>query len=257
MVEHPFELTYAELLARPQVERAVTLTCVSNEVGGNLIGNAVWEGVLLRDLLNEARPTAGAQQVATTSVDGFTAGFPLDVGLDPHRDSLLAFGMNGRPLPLPHGFPARLVVPGLYGYVSATKWITDIELTTWDGFDGYWIGEGWSKLGPIKTESRIDVPSGDVRAGRVPVAGVAWAQHRGIAKVEVQVDDGPWHAARLGDVVSRDTWRQWVWVWDATPGDHVLTVRATDATGQTQTSAYADPAPNGATGWHQRQLRVT
>jgi DMSO/TMAO reductase YedYZ molybdopterin-dependent catalytic subunit len=257
MVEHPVELTYAELLARPQAERAVTLTCVSNEVGGNLIGNAVWEGVLLRDLLNEARPTRGAQQVATTSVDGFTAGFPLDVGLDPHRDSLLAFGMNGRALPLPHGFPARLVVPGLYGYVSATKWITDIELTTWDGFDGYWIGEGWSKLGPIKTESRIDVPSGDVKAGRVPVAGVAWAQHRGIAKVEVQVDDGPWHVARLGDVVSRDTWRQWVWVWDATPGDHVLTVRATDAAGQTQTSAYADPAPNGATGWHQRQLRVS
>ena len=257
MVENPVEYTYAELLARPQVERAVTLTCVSNEVGGNLIGNAVWEGVLLRDLLHEARPTSGAQQVATTSVDGFTAGFPLDVGLDPHRDSLLAFGMNGRPLPLPHGFPARLVVPGLYGYVSATKWISDIELTTWDGFDGYWVDEGWSKLGPIKTESRIDVPRGDVRAGRVAVAGVAWAQHRGIAKVEVQVDNGPWNEARLGEVVSRDTWRQWVWIWDASPGDHVLTVRATDGTGKTQTAAYADPAPSGATGWHQRQLRVT
>lgn len=259
MVDHPRTFTYDDLLARPQVERMVTLTCVSNDVGGDLIGNALWQGVLLRDLLAEAGPQRGAQQLATTSVDGFTAGFPLEVATDPTRDALVAIGMNGRPLPLPHGFPARLVVPGLYGYVSATKWLNDLRLTTWDDFDGYWVQEGWAKRGPIKTGSRIDVPrvGTDVPAGPVVVAGVAWAQHRGISKVEVQVDDGPWRVAELGGVIGTDTWRQWRLTWDATRGEHDLTVRATDGMGHTQTSQQADPAPDGASGWHRRTVRVS
>lgn len=258
MVDNPLTITYADLLALPQVERAITLTCVSNEVGGDLIGNAVWQGVLLRDVLARAKPRPGAEQVATTSVDGFTAGFPLEVATDPARDSLIAVGMNGRALPLPHGFPARLVVPGLYGYVSATKWLSAISLTTWDDFDGYWVGQGWAKRAPIKTGSRIDVPrsGAEVTAGPVVVAGVAWAQHRGISRVEVRVDDGRWTAATLGAVVGSDTWRQWRFEWDALPGDHTLRVRATDGSGATQTGVEAPPAPDGATGHHSRRVRV-
>ncbi|MEX0847325.1 MAG: molybdopterin-dependent oxidoreductase [Ilumatobacteraceae bacterium] len=258
MVDRPLTLTYADLLARPQVERIITLSCVSNEVGGNLVGNAVWQGVLLSDLLDEAGVQTGAEQVFSTSVDGWTCGFPVAAAMD-GRDTMIAIGMNGEPLPLRHGFPARLVVPGLYGYVSATKWLQQIELTTWDAAEGYWVPRGWSKDGPIKTQSRLDVPKrgDDVIAGTVAIAGVAWAPHRGIIRVEVRVDDGPWQEARLGDDVSSDAWRQWVLEWDATSGKHTLQVRATDGDGNTQTEQVSRPDPDGATGWHTRTVTVT
>ena len=258
LVDEPFELTYDELLALPMVEAPVTLSCVSNEVGGRLVGNAVWQGVPLTALLERAGLQDGAQQVVGRSVDRFTAGFPIEAALD-GRTALVAVGMNGEPLPVDHGFPARLVVAGLYGYVSATKWLERIELTTWDGFDGYWIPLGWSKEGPIKTQSRIDVPrsGATVAAGTTPIAGVAWAPDTGIAAVEVQVDDGPWQEATLGEVLSEDTWRQWHLPWEATPGEHRIRVRATDGDGATQTEERSKPAPDGATGWHTRTVTVT
>jgi DMSO/TMAO reductase YedYZ molybdopterin-dependent catalytic subunit len=256
-VNKPITLTYADLLKRPMIERYITLCCVSNDVGGNLIGNALFLGTPLKDLLEEAGPQAGADQVVGRSVDGFTAGSPTAVLLD-GRDAMLAIGMNGQPLPVEHGFPVRVVVPGLYGYVSATKWITELEVTSFDAFDAYWVPRGWSAMGPIKTESRIDTPGdGSTKnAGSVVIAGVAWAQHRGISKVEVQVDNGPWAEATLAATVSSDTWREWNYPWPATRGTHKVRVRATDATGATQTSDLADPAPNGASGWHTIQVGV-
>ncbi|MEU7976733.1 molybdopterin-dependent oxidoreductase [Micromonospora sp. NPDC049089] len=243
--------SYADLLARPLVERYVTLACVSNEVGGDLIGNALWLGVPLRELLDEVEPDDDADQVVGRSVDGWTCGTPT-AALRDGRDALLAVGMNGEPLPVEHGFPVRVVVPGLYGYVSACKWVTELELTRFADFDAYWVPRGWSPQGPIKTQSRIDTPRGRNRltAGPVTVAGVAWAQHRGIRRVEVRVDDGPWQEAALAPTVSVDTWVQWSWRWDATPGEHRLQVRATDATGETQTERTQDVVPDGATGWH-------
>ncbi|KAB1917037.1 molybdopterin-dependent oxidoreductase [Micromonospora noduli] len=243
--------SYADLLARPLVERYVTLACVSNEVGGDLIGNALWLGVPLRELLDEVEPDDDADQVVGRSVDGWTCGTPT-AALRDGRDALLAVGMNGEPLPVEHGFPVRVVVPGLYGYVSACKWVTELELTRFADFDAYWVPRGWSAQGPIKTQSRIDTPRGRNRltTGPVTVAGVAWAQHRGISRVEVRVDDGPWQEAALAPTVSVDTWVQWSWRWDATPGEHRLQVRATDATGETQTERTQDVVPDGATGWH-------
>ncbi|RAO47686.1 Sulfite oxidase [Micromonospora noduli] len=243
--------SYADLLARPLVERYVTLACVSNEVGGDLIGNALWLGVPLRELLDEVEPDDDADQVVGRSVDGWTCGTPT-AALRDGRDALLAVGMNGEPLPVEHGFPVRVVVPGLYGYVSACKWVTELELTRFADFDAYWVPRGWSAQGPIKTQSRIDTPRGRNRltTGPVTVAGVAWAQHRGIRRVEVRVDDGPWQEAALAPTVSVDTWVQWSWRWDATPGEHRLQVRATDATGETQTERTQDVVPDGATGWH-------
>ena len=258
MVDRELELTFDELLARPLVEADVTLTCVSNEVGGDLVGNARWLGARLDDLLREAGVQRGATQVVPRSADGFAAGFPTEVAMD-GRDALVAVGMNGEPLPLRHGFPARIVVPGLYGYVSATKWLTEIELTTLEDFDSYWVRRGWAKEAPIKTQSRIDAPrsGADLRPGRVAVAGVAWAQTRGIRRVEVRVDEGPWRAARLGTGVGDDTWRQWVYEWDADEGDHTLAVRATDGDGDTQTGDREAPIPNGATGWHTIEVSVS
>ncbi|MFE0531343.1 molybdopterin-dependent oxidoreductase [Micromonospora sp. NBRC 107095] len=243
--------SYADLLARPLVERYVTLACVSNEVGGDLIGNARWLGVPLRELLDEVEPDDDADQVVGRSVDGWTCGTPT-AALRDGRDALLAVGMNGEPLPVEHGFPVRMVVPGLYGYVSACKWVTELELTRFADFDAYWVPRGWSRQGPIKTQSRIDTPRRRNRltAGPVTVAGVAWAQHRGIRRVEVRVDDGQWQAATLAPTVSVDTWVQWSWRWDATPGEHRLQVRATDATGETQTDRTQGVVPDGATGWH-------
>jgi len=257
MVDRPLRLSYDDLLARPQVERIVTIACVSNEVGGDLVGNARWQGVLLADLLREAGVAAGAEQVFSTSVDGWTCGFPVAAALD-GRDAMIALGMNGEPLPLRHGFPARLIVPGLYGYVSATKWLERIELTTWDDAVGYWVPRGWSREAPIKTQSRIDVPRAgdDLAAGRVAIAGVAWAQQRGVAAVEVRIDRGEWRRARLGADVSADAWRQWVLEWDATPGEHTIQVRATDGEGDVQTEEVARPDPDGATGHHTRTVRV-
>jgi DMSO/TMAO reductase YedYZ molybdopterin-dependent catalytic subunit len=257
MVDRELELTFDELLARDLVEADVTLACVSNEVGGDLVGNARWLGARLDDLLREAGVQRGATQVVPRSADGFAAGFPTQVAMD-GRDALVAVGMNGEPLPLEHGFPARLVVPGLYGYVSATKWLTEIELTRLGDFDSYWVRRGWAKEAPIKTQSRIDTPrsGASLRTGRVPVAGVAWAQSRGIRTVEVRVDDGPWRPARLGAGVGDDTWRQWVYDWDVHEGNHTLAVRATDGDGDTQTGEREAPIPSGATGWHTIEVSV-
>jgi DMSO/TMAO reductase YedYZ molybdopterin-dependent catalytic subunit len=250
MVNREITLTFDELLKRPLIEDYVTLCCVSDPVGGPYIGNALWLGASLASLLREAGIKAGADQLMCTSVDGFTSGTPVQTVMD-GRDALLAVAMNGQPLPIAHGFPARMVVPGLYGYVSATKWVTDINVTTFAGNYAYWVQRGWSQQAPIKTESRIDVPNGEnqIRPGRTAVAGVAWAQHKGIEAVEVRVDQGPWNQARLAAVPDLDTWRQWVWEWDATSGNHVIEARATDKTGYTQTAVQAQPEPNGASGY--------
>jgi DMSO/TMAO reductase YedYZ molybdopterin-dependent catalytic subunit len=233
------------------------MQCVSNEVGGYLVGNAVWQGVPLRDLLDRAGVQEAGEQVVGVSVDGFTAGFPRQLLVD-DRTALVAYAMNGELLPARNGFPARLVVAGLYGYVSATKWLRTIELTRLDEVDGFWIPRGWSKDGPIKTTSRIDVPRAGqpLRVGTVAVAGVAWAPTRGISKVEVRVDEGDWQEAELGGATSDETWVQWRFAWDAPAGQHVLEVRATDGAGEVQTEAIAPPAPNGATGLHRRRVAV-
>ncbi|MGO1203474.1 molybdopterin-dependent oxidoreductase [Cellulosimicrobium funkei] len=258
LVDDPFEITLDELLALPLVEHDLTLTCVSNEVGGDLVGNARWLGYPVRELLARAGVQDGADMVLSTSADGWTASTPLDALTDPDRASLLAVGMNGEALPVEHGFPARLVVPGLYGYVSATKWVTELKVTTFADDVAYWSTRGWSERGPIKLASRVDTPrdGAAVDAGDVVVAGVAWAQHTGVEGVEVRVDDGPWRAATLAATVGPDTWRQWSYAWDATPGEHRLTVRATDAHGRTQTADVAPPAPDGASGWHEVAVRV-
>ncbi|MEA2844221.1 MAG: hypothetical protein QOJ69_1892, partial [Actinomycetota bacterium] len=257
MVDSPFEVSYAELLAMPLIERHITLSCVSNEVGGPLVGNARWLGVRLADLLRRAGVKPGATQVVGRSVDRFTVGFPTSVALD-GRDAMVAVGMNGEPLPAAHGFPARLVVPGLYGYVSATKWLGEIELTTWEKFDAYWIERSWAREGPVKVESRIDVPQNysTVRPGPRTVAGVAWAPHRGVSRVEISVDAGPWREARLSEPLGDDAWRQWAVDWDAEPGEHEISVRATTGDGETQTDTKKSVFPDGATGRHNVTVRV-
>ncbi|MFZ4719489.1 MAG: molybdopterin-dependent oxidoreductase [Ilumatobacteraceae bacterium] len=256
MVDTPLRLTYDDLLALPQEERVITLCCVSNEVGDEYVGNAVWQGVMLKDVLTRAGVQPGAEQVFSTSLDGWTCGFPVELAMD-GRDAMIVLGMNGRSLPLEHGWPARLVVPGLYGYVSATKWLQTIELTTWDR-QGFWVPRGWSRLGPVKTQSRIDVPRGGstVAPGSQKVAGIAFAQHTGIAKVEVRIDEGEWQEARLGSDVSDDAWRQWVLDWDAPSGEHTIEVRATDKSGYTQTDERTPVAPDGATGHHTIRFTV-
>jgi DMSO/TMAO reductase YedYZ molybdopterin-dependent catalytic subunit len=257
MVDQEVTINWAILLSKPMQDSLVTLMCVSNEVGGNLTGNAVWTGWPVRELLKMAGPKAGADMVLSTSSDGWTAGTPLSVLTD-DRNALLAVAMNGQPLPFEHGFPVRMVVPGLYGYVSATKWVTELKVTSFAQDQGYWTPRGWSERGPVKTESRIDVPrSGDrVSAAEVAVAGIAWAQHRGIKAVEVRVDNGPWQLARLADEPSIDSWRQWVLPWQAATGSHTITVRATDTEGVTQTPTQVPPAPDGATGWHTITVNV-
>lgn len=256
MVDRPVTISWDQLLALPLSEFYVTLTCVSNEVGGNLAGNARWLGYPIRELLQQAGVKPGADMVLSRSVDGFTAGSPLSALTDPDRDAIVAVGMNGEPLPAEHGFPARLVVPGLYGYVSATKWVTELKVTSYAADQGYWTPLGWSARGPIKLASRIDTPTGSADAGTIAVGGVAWAQHTGVERVELRVDNGPWQQAKLGDAVSDDTWRQWSYRWNADPGQHRLTVRATDKNGIVQTAAPAAPAPNGATGWHTVDVQV-
>ncbi|WOX20235.1 molybdopterin-dependent oxidoreductase [Streptomyces sp. HUAS YS2] len=255
-------LTFQDLLDRPVIERDLTLNCVSNEVGGPYIGNARWTGVRLADLLRKAGvrpPSRGgpADQLVARSVDEMTIGTPVEDVMD-GRDALLAFGMNGVPLPFTHGFPVRMLVPGLYGYVSACKWIEEIELTTFDAYDAYWARNGWAARAPVKTQSRIDTPRDQarLRAGTVVVAGVAWAQRRGIERVEVQVDEGPWERAELAASDGPDTWRQWFLRWRATPGEHTLTVRATDGSGETQTARRTGTMPDGATGRHTIRVRV-
>jgi DMSO/TMAO reductase YedYZ molybdopterin-dependent catalytic subunit len=257
LVDHPFELTYGELLDLADTEADITLSCVSNEVGGDLVGTARWRGVLLADLLERAGVQVGATQLVGRSVDGWTSGFPVEAALD-GRNALVAVGMNGEPLPLAHGFPVRLVIPGLYGYVSNTKWLAEVELTTFEAHEAYWIPRGWARLGPIKTQSRIDVPSGGaaLAAGRVVIAGVAWSDEHGVGDVEVAIDDGPWMDAEVADELAVGTWRQWRFAWDATPGDHLLRVRASDSEGRVQTAERSSPAPDGATGHHTVRVNV-
>ncbi|MDV7999788.1 molybdopterin-dependent oxidoreductase [Rhodococcus sp. IEGM 1408] len=258
LVEREIELDWQSLMSRETQERIVTLTCVSNEVGGDLAGTATWIGFPIADLLAEAGILPEADMLLSTSVDGWTAGTPLDALTD-GRDALLAVGMNGEPLPLEHGYPVRQVVPGLYGYVSATKWVVDWEVTRFDRASAYWTDRGWAEKGPIRTASRIDRPAplAELTPGPNVVAGTAWAQHRGIERVELRVDDGPWQDASLSDEYSIDTWRMWSWSWDAQPGLHTLHVRATDSTGEVQTETRQAPIPGGATGWHNRTFRVT
>ena len=250
MVDNPFTLSYQELIARPVFELDGTIACVSNEIGGDLVGNARWLGVRLDDLIREAGPSADADQVMGYSVDGFTAGFPVAT-LD-GRDAMIAIGMNGETLPLAHGFPARIIVPGLYGYVSAVKWLTRIELTRFDKKHGYWISRGWSERAPIKTASRIDTPlnGSELPTGKLAIAGVAWAMIRGISKVEVKIGDLPWREATLGPQIAKTTWRQWWIDWNPRKGNYLITVRATDGDGILQPEEYVAVDPNGAEGWH-------
>jgi DMSO/TMAO reductase YedYZ molybdopterin-dependent catalytic subunit len=258
LVDREIELSFADLLRLPLTEHDMTLVCVSNEVGGPYAGNARWLGASLPALLRRAGIRRGADQVLSTATDGMTISTPVATIMD-GRSALLAVAMNGQPLPVEHGFPARMIVPGLYGYVSATKWVTRLTVTTFAADRAYWTERGYAAQAPIKTGSRIDVPKplSQVTAGRIAVAGVAWAPHRGITRVEVNVDGGPWQTARLAAADSPDTWRQWVWAWAAAPGLHTLQVRATDGTGATQTSRRSGVFPSGATGWDSVVVTVT
>jgi DMSO/TMAO reductase YedYZ molybdopterin-dependent catalytic subunit len=259
MVQERIELTFDDLLAMGLDEYAVTLTCVSNEVGGPLVGNAVWLGVPVREVLRRARPSSAADMVLSRSVDGFTASTPLASLTDDGLDAILAVGMNGEPLPLEHGFPVRMVVPGLYGYVSATKWLTELRVTRFDVDEAYWTPRGYSAQAPIKLSSRMDTPrtGAAIPAGRTPVAGVAWAQTVGIERVEVRIDEGQWQPAALSAPLSDDTWVQWYLEWDAAPGTHFITVRAVDRNGDLQIEERAPIAPDGSTGWQRTLVQVT
>jgi DMSO/TMAO reductase YedYZ molybdopterin-dependent catalytic subunit len=258
LVDRETTLTYAQLVELPMIEQYVTIACVSNEVGGNLVGNAKWTGVRLRDVLEMAGVQSSATQLVGRSVDGWTAGMPTSWVMNADREPMIAVKMNDEVLPRIHGFPARLIVPGLYGYVSATKWLSDLELTTWEGFDGYWVPLGWAKEGPILTQARIDVPrfGQSLNAGRVAIAGVAWAPDRGISKVEIAID-GEWRECTLSQPISETTWVQWTTAWDATAGEHTIEVRATDGNGEVQTTASSPPAPDGARGHHTIGVRVS
>ncbi|MCE2511129.1 MAG: molybdopterin-dependent oxidoreductase, partial [Acidimicrobiia bacterium] len=259
LVDNPYELTYQDIRAMRLSDHVITLSCVSNQVGGSLVGNAVWTGVPLNVLLKRAGVQRGAQQIVGRSVDDFTAGFPTTLAYD-GRNAILAIGMNNEPLPTRHGFPARIVVAGLYGYVSAVKWLEEIHLTTWDGFDGYWVPRGWSKRGPMKTQSRIDLPKDGARISSgqpTAVAGIAWAPTRGIERVEVKIGNEDWTPCRLGEVAGNESWVQWHREWTpAGGGRHQIQVRATDGSGYTQSSRNVRPRPNGAEGWHTIRVNV-
>lgn len=258
LVDNPVEFTLADIQAMDLEDHVVTISCVSNEVGGGLVGNALWTGVPLTKLLEIAGVQPEATQFVSRSVDGWTAGFPPEI-LQDGRTALLAIGMNGEPLPVRHGFPARIIVAGIYGYVSATKWVEEINLTAWDDFDGYWIPRGWAKEGPIKTQSRIDVPRSrtEISSGLQPIAGVAWAPTRGISMVEVKIGDEDWQEATIAESVTDETWVQWMLEWDAPPGDHLIQVRATDGDGELQALGPKRVDPDGAEGWHIIGVRVS
>ena len=251
LVDHPLTFTYNDLLAMPLVEQYVTIQCVSNVVGGDLVGNALWTGVRLKDILANAGVQNAGTQIIGKSIDGFTVGFPTSWAMAANREPMVVVGMNRVPLPAAHGYPARLIIPGLYGYVSATKWLTEIQLTT-DQPNGYWVDLGWAKDGPILTESRIDHPANAdvVPVGNVQLDGLAWAPDRGVSAVEVRIDNGPWQPAEISRAISKATWVQWLYLWNATKGDHMIEVRATDGTGVPQTDQVADPFPAGASGYH-------
>jgi DMSO/TMAO reductase YedYZ molybdopterin-dependent catalytic subunit len=255
MVDHPVTLTYDQLVQLPIIEQYVTIACVSNTVGGDLVGNALWRGVPLRTVLDMAGVQNGATQLVGVSVDGFTVGMPTEWVMDESRVPMIAIAMNGVPLPRAHGYPARLIVPGLYGYVSATKWLAELQLTTLEAFDAYWVPLGWAKEAPILTQSRIDLPQNgaSLDPGAVTIAGVAWAPDRGVSKVEVAIN-GEWHDARLSTPISKATWVQWLYDWNAAPGSHTVEVRAIDGTGEVQTESRSAPAPDGARGHHRIQV---
>lgn len=255
MVSAPYEVTWDELLAMPLIERDITLTCVSNEIGGPYCGSTRWTGVPVADLLRRAGPDPAADQVLSSSVDGYTSSTPLALLLD-GRDAMIAIAMDGQPLTQVHGFPARLLTPGVYGYVGATKWLTHLKVTTFAADEAYWTQRGWAEQAPVKTATRIDTPKGPVPAGQVVIGGVAWATHRGIGKVEVQIDSGPWTAAELGPDVGLDYWRQWYLPWTASAGQHQLAARAYDASGLPQESTVQGVLPDGATGYHIVQVNV-
>lgn len=257
MVEEEFTITFQDLLDSDLIERHVTLTCVSNPVGGQLVGNAKWSGYPLREVLKRAKPLPGADMVLSTSEDGFSASTPLSV-LQDDRDAILAISMNDEPLPLEHGYPVRMVVPGLYGYVSATKWVVDIEVTRFADKKAYWTTRGWSEKGPIKTMARVDVPASFAKkpAGKVMIAGSSWSQQRGITKVEIQIDGGDWVETTLADEASIDTWRQWYHEVELEPGTHNVRARATDAKDGLQTDKRAETVPDGASGWQSVQFTV-
>jgi DMSO/TMAO reductase YedYZ molybdopterin-dependent catalytic subunit len=259
LVDRRVELGFDELVGMGLDEFAITLTCVSNEVGGDLVGTARWLGVPVRDVLKLAGPQAGADMVLSRSVDGFTASTPLESLTDDGTDAILAVAMNGEPLPFEHGFPVRMVVPGLYGYVSATKWLTELKVTTFDADEAYWTPRGYSAKAPIKFSSRVDTPKTGrpVAAGTVPIAGVAWAQTVGIDRVEVSIDDGEWRPATLSTPINDDTWVQWVLEWDAEPGTHYVAVRAVNKAGELQIQERAPIAPDGSSGWQRTLITVT
>jgi DMSO/TMAO reductase YedYZ molybdopterin-dependent catalytic subunit len=253
MVDKEMTLSFKDLVNRPLLEQRITMTCVSNEVGGDLVSSADWVGVSLRDLLMEAGVRPGADQILSTATGGYSAGTPTDVVMEADRGAMLAVNMNGQPLPVVHGFPVRMIVPGIYGFASATKWITDIELTTFAAKRAYWIPRGYAVKAPIKTESKITVPGGfqQISAGRITTTGAAWMQGVGIKSVEVKLDRGPWQQARLATEASKDTWRMWrIDLENVPPGSHTVSCRATDANGALQTQERAETLPNGASGWH-------
>ena len=256
MVDQELTIPWTDLIDRDLQEYDITLTCVSNQIGDTLVGNARWLGFPLRDLLDEAGVQDGADQIVGRSVDDYTGGFPLEAAYD--RDAIVAIGMNGEPLPIEHGFPVRLVTPGIYGYLSAIKWLKQVELTTYADFQSYWVPRGYAEKAPIKTMSRIDAPETLAKPdpGPLTVGGVAYAQTRGISKVEVQIDDEEWAEATLGEALNKDTWVQWTFDWEATPGLHTLKVRATDGEGELQPEERSEPLPDGATGWHTVRVSV-
>lgn len=257
MVANKLELTFDDLLEREQIETYVTLACVSNPTGGPYVGNALWQGVRIADIIAEAVVDPASTQLLSTSEDGWTCGTPVSSLID-GRDAILAIAMNGEPLPAEHGYPVRMVVPGEYGYVSATKWVVDMEFTTWEATEAYWVPRGWSQQAPMKTMTRIEAPdpNGSVAAGTISIAGSAWAIHRGVSGVEVRVDAGEWMRAVLGGVPSPDTWRKWVVEWDAKPGQYTIEARTTDSFGSVETDEPADVAPNGASGYDRMRLTV-
>ena len=260
LVDRPITLAYEDLLALPRVDQTSTLTCISNEVGGDLIGNITWSGTRLRDLLQRAGVQPGAVDVVLRSVEGYTDSIPLERALNPQ--TLIAYGMNGTTLTVEHGFPARLIVPGIYG-MKNVKWLGEIEVVGED-YKGFWEQRGWSDTAIIKTQSAIDTANpalgNDQRIalenGKVVLGGYAFAGDRGIERVEVQIDGGAWQPAQLKRPTSRLTWREWRYAWAATPGDHVVVVRAIDGSGALQTDVQAEPHPDGASGWHTLRIRV-
>ncbi|MXG91230.1 molybdopterin-dependent oxidoreductase [Nocardioides flavescens] len=258
MVDQELEFSFDDLLGMPLIERDITMTCVSNTVGGPYVGSARWIGVPLAALLEKAGVQDGVDQILATDVDGMTIGTPYALATD-GRDAIVALGMNGEALPREHGYPVRMVIPGLYGFISACKWMTSIKLTTYADDEAYWTERGWTPEAPIKISSRIDTPKvlQEIPAGDTFIGGVAWAQQNGgVAKVQVQVDGGGWQDAQLGPSAGNDYWRQWYYPWTAESGTHTISSRVIDGNGQTQSDVRAEPFPSGSSGIQSLIIKV-